>query len=85
MIEYLLDLGADVNAIDDEGDTPLHSAMNAGQNADERRKTIQVLLNRGADPTIEDTGGKRPISYTTWYGEDGVAALLEEKAKQYAK
>lgn len=57
LVAYLMNLGADVNKRNREGDTPLHRAAYAG-----RGGVIQTLLR---DPTInmnaENNDGKRPV------------------------
>ena len=45
MVDYLLDRGADINAVDYRGWTPLQRALNAGQ---ECTATIKRLVQRGA-------------------------------------
>lgn len=47
-IDLLLDLGADINSKDDEGNTCLHFAINSGC-----IKTIKKLILRGVDKSIK--------------------------------
>ena len=56
VLQPLLDLGADVNAKDDDGNTPLHvaSAMNS-------RQFMEVLTRAGADSTILNNAGDTPL------------------------
>jgi uncharacterized protein len=54
----LLDAGADVNGRGEGGFTALHSAA---QNGDE--ELARLLLERGADPAIATTEGKRPADF----------------------
>lgn len=51
----LIDAGADVNATDDEGYTPLHYAV-ATDNGD----AVGLLLQAKADPAIQDAQGRTP-------------------------
>jgi ankyrin repeat protein len=53
VIKLLVDLGADVNAADDYGITPLMAAANIGEVA-----IIQFLIDRGADLGAYDLGKK---------------------------
>jgi len=53
VIKLLVDLGADVNAADDYGITPLMAAANIGEVA-----IIQFLVDRGADLGAYDLGKK---------------------------
>ncbi|MGU3495549.1 hypothetical protein ACLBXM_16035 [Xanthobacteraceae bacterium A53D] len=56
-LDFLIGLGLDVNATDDAGRTMLHGAAErAGMPAD-----IALLLARGADKTIKDKKGQRPV------------------------
>lgn len=52
MCQLLLENGADVDAVDDDGDTGLHMADNV--------EVINVLLLFGANPTIENTCDEFP-------------------------
>lgn len=51
----LISFGADLDAQDKNGDSPLHLAM-----ANCKYTTAKVLLKNGADPTIRNHGGQTP-------------------------
>lgn len=55
LVRLLVDQGADVNARDDLGRTPLHYATSG--------PIVQFLLESGADPTIEDTHGLNALTF----------------------
>ena len=55
MVKLLLDRGAEPNAADQLGATPLHYAAVEGHKA-----VVQLLMSRGADPNLADHGGKIP-------------------------
>ncbi len=48
MLTMLLNTGFDINTVDDYGQTPLHAACGAKRPFP---KTVQRLLERGADPS----------------------------------
>jgi ankyrin repeat protein len=58
LARLLLDSGADLNGRGEGGFTALHSAA---QNGDE--DLAQLLLERGADPTLATEDGKRPADF----------------------
>ncbi len=59
IIEMLLARGANINAKDEGGRTPLHRAVEDNGNPE----IIEALLDQGAGPMIEDNDGKFPVDY----------------------
>ena len=57
-VELLLDAGADVNAVDNDAQTPLHVAAHFGSS-----DTSRVLLQRGASVDAAGRDGKRTALY----------------------
>ena len=53
---YLLDMGANVNALDISHSTPLHHASETGNTA-----VVEVLVQRGADADIKDHRGRTAL------------------------
>ncbi|KAE8123785.1 hypothetical protein FH972_018714 [Carpinus fangiana] len=75
MVELLLQYGADINASDSRGRTPLHYCIINGRSA-----IVKMLLTRGADPRAIDREGNTPpklVSESNF--NDDVLALLTEK------
>lgn len=60
------DLGADVNAVDDAGNTALHGAASQGFNA-----SVQFLVERGANLEAKNKKGQTPLALTTASGPRG--------------
>lgn len=55
------------------GMTPLHSAAAAGQD-----KAVTLLLEKGADPTLEDENGNTPMGAAMSEGHKETAQLLKD-------
>ena len=72
---YTLAKGADVNAKDKEGKSPLHYA--------ERKAVAELLLAKGADVNAKDNEGKTPLHCAT--RKDTVELLLATGADVNAK
>lgn len=58
LASLLLERGADVNARDIEGDTPLHDAVRRGNGA-----MVELLIRHGADASIKDDNNMTPFNY----------------------
>ena len=71
-VELLLEAGADVNATQAGGFTPLHQAAAAG-----KLDTVAFLLKNGARKNVRCDQGKLPLDYARERGYAAVAELLE--------
>jgi len=73
--ELLLDVGADVNAKQHGGFTPLHAPA---QNGD--RDMVELFLSRGADPSMLTDEGKTAADIAAAQGHIEIAAMLRAVA-----
>jgi ankyrin repeat protein len=69
--KLLLDRGAEVNARDGAGHTPLYEAAGHGDKA-----IVELLLERGADVNAKDIGGDTALHRAAQYGNVSVAQVL---------
>ena len=64
MVRLLLDRGADLEAQDGVGATPLF--MSVFTDIDGRPTVTELLLDRGADPMARDNSGETPLHRVVW-------------------
>ncbi len=71
LLQIVLDAGADPEATDERGRTPLHWAARLGM-----VDSARLLLARGADPDARDHRGRTPLHDACAAGEGGIIDLL---------
>lgn len=93
VVKLLLKRRADVNAVDKNGKTPLHTAsdlfkieshfkienMTTEQLIEYRSVMIRLLLDKNADINAKDKGGNTPLHLAAYFGADDVVKLLIER------
>ncbi|BBG99467.1 Ankyrin repeat family protein [Prunus dulcis] len=70
-MDKLLDDGVDINVVDKDGLTALHTAIIAKKEA-----VISHLLRKGASPHIRDGDGATPLHYAVQVGTKRIVKLL---------
>ena len=71
IIKMLIQSGADVNSLDDEGNSPLYKAAKSGHKA-----IARLLLNADANIEATDEEGTTPLREAFQYGHANVVQLL---------
>jgi ankyrin repeat protein len=83
LFERLIAGGADVNArLAGVQRTPLLTAASAEQSGPD---TVRLLLEKGADPNVEDYEGERPLDWATYRGDPARVELLQQYGARHGK
>ncbi|GIK15190.1 MAG: hypothetical protein BroJett003_01540 [Planctomycetota bacterium] len=75
-VRALISGGANVNARDIDGDTPLHSAAHSGN-----RSAIEILIHAGANVNAADRNRNTPLHYAASGDAEVIRTLLKLGAK----
>ena len=81
ILVLLVNAGADVNAVDSSGWTPLHCAMTHGH----VKTASQLVVNFGAELEVEDRIGNTAEAYTTAESWQALKTEVEKKRGQLNK
>ena len=73
-IKYLIERGADVNAKEEYGNTPLHWAS-----IENHIELAKLLIERGADVNAKRNDGETPLHQASWKNRIETAKLLLER------
>ena len=63
VMKFLIDSGADVQALDEDHSSPLMYAAHSGSEGN-----VDLLIECGADPSCQNEFGTTPIMYAAYYG-----------------
>ncbi|KAJ6789033.1 hypothetical protein PWT90_07832 [Aphanocladium album] len=74
VVKMLLEKGANVDARDSDGRTPLSHIVETGHEA-----IVKILLENGANVDAKDNDGRTPLSYTVETGHEVIMEMLLEK------
>jgi ankyrin repeat protein len=75
-----IDLGIDVNAANDVGETALHDAAKQGFNS-----VVELLVARGANPNVKNKRNETPLALAERRPSDsGIRALVREDLRSTA-
>jgi ankyrin repeat protein len=71
-VRLLIQYGADVNVVTDQGNTPLLAACVGSMQSE----VIRLLLDKGANPLAKNSRGETSLMRVALYGDTATAALL---------
>ena len=80
--KFLLENGANVNAIDEYGDTPLHLTL---WSDDLNTEIIKVLLEFGADFKKNNENGESPLDISISSESDALNNIIDHMRKLQSK
>ena len=78
LVAPLIEAGSEVDHVNSLGFTPLLVAVIFGDGTGPYLETVQLLLEAGADPTIPDTHGTKPIVHAELAGQTEVVEELRK-------
>jgi ankyrin repeat protein len=76
VIELLLAAGAEIDAVNNTGFSPLHHAAEAGS-----PDAARALIARGADPGLTNFAGRAPIQTARGNGHEELVEILREASR----
>jgi hypothetical protein len=84
-VQKLIDQGADIEARNKGGGTPLFKPINDDISVERAIECIDVLLRAGADINAKGYGGVTPLGWAGEYGHEEIANYLESRGATGAR
>ena len=85
VINLLIENGATVDAIDNDGETPLFEAIRSTiKNGEKQRAALEALLVKGADPNVKNRKGQTPLQVATRMRRAEAGRIVELLQSYYA-
>ena len=78
LVQSLIDAGAELDHVNSLGWTALTAAVVLGDGTEPYVETVKMLLEAGADPTVPDQHGVKPVVHAQLLGQTDVADVLRE-------
>ena len=85
VINLLIENGADLDALDNDGETPLFEAIRSTiKNGEKQRAALEALLVKGADPNVRNRKGQTPLQVAQRMRRAEAGRIVELLQSYYA-
>ena len=85
VINLLIENGATVDAIDNDGETPLFEAIRSTiKSGEKQRAALEALLRKGADPNVKNRKGQTPLQVAKRMRRAEAGRIVELLQSYYA-
>ena len=78
VVKMLIDAGAPLDHVNNLHWTALIEAVVLGNGGPDHVKTVEYLINAGADQSIGDRHGQTPLELAKYHGFEEIVAILEQ-------